>query len=290
MIVAISSAAWLAGGCENKIDTTPNKLNSGDVAQETASDVASAGCDCLQVGMAWRFVTLQLDSIDHADHLVQGALNPLWKKDIQAYELNFFAEIKAVSATEVTVRIVNAARLANTKSELCLLKPTETTVVFPRQGCSLGPSATSAMNVYAGTPANPKNCAPKLPYPEVTHVIPVRGAVLSALVSEDCSQLHDGLVSAGHLPKSALAVTCTCLTTGTQTAETCGTLDPAFAANGCGGCNKKYQNLLTLLKSFSGEKQDLEYLCKEGDDPAACLTASFTGEKVAGLPGLCTGT
>jgi hypothetical protein len=294
LIGLVSAAAVGLAACSNPVDEAPNNLNRGeqDVASggDGAGDGGAPACGCLQPGVVWRFDLLQLDSIDKGQHLVQGTLNSLWKKDIAAFELNFFAEVVAVTDAAVRVRVVNAARRAETASDLCLLPYTGVEMDFPRTGCALGPTPPSGMNVYAGTPANPKNCAPKLPWPGVTHVIPVRGAVLSMLATADCQRVDQGVVSAGHLPKTALGLTCTCVTTGKQTAETCGDLDPSYADKGCAGCNDKYQNLLDLLKAFSGDKGDLDYLCDEAGEPAACLTASFAGERVAGLPESCSGT
>ncbi len=275
-------------GCENEIDTTPNNLNTG-ATDVVAADVAAGACDCLAKGMVWRFDKLTLDSIDKKSHNVQIALNPLWKKDIAGNELNFYAEVLEVSATEVKVRIVNGARVVGSETDICLLPYTSVEVTFPRDGCKLSPSAPAAMNVYAGTPANPKNCAPTI---DVPHSIPVRGAVLEALVSADCGRIDEGVVSAGHLPEPALAKTCTCLTTGNQNSEACGEPDQSFADPnksadnpGCDGCNNKFQNLKTLLNNFG----ELEYLCKEGEDKAACLTASFAGAKIDALPATCAG-
>ncbi|MCB9739568.1 MAG: hypothetical protein H6747_09895 [Deltaproteobacteria bacterium] len=281
-------ALALLAGCENEVDSSPNNLNVG-AADSGSQDVVAGECDCLQKGTAWRFDKLTLDSIDNGPHNVQIALNPLWKKDIAGFELNFYAEVLEVSPTEVKIRIVNGARIVGSEKDVCLLPYTGVEVTFPREGCRLKPSAPAAMNVYAGTPANPKNCAPAI---DVPHSIPVRGAVLEALIASDCGRVDDGLVSAGHLPEPALAKTCTCLTTGNQNSESCGEPDQTFADPnknadnpGCDGCNSKFQNLKTLLNNFG----ELKYECKEGNDKAACLTASFAGAKVDALPAVCAG-
>lgn len=281
-ILSAFCALSLAIGCENKTDDTANNLNTGK-SDTTGGDVLAGACDCLKPDLWFRFDKLSLDSIDLAPHNVQKALNPLWKKDIEGYELNFYVHIVSVTATEVAVEIVNGARVAGTADQVCLLPYTKVNVTLPRDGCALKPSAPAAMNVYAGTPANPKNCAP---VNEVKHSIPVRGAVLQALLASDCSRIDEGLVSAGHLPASALDVTCTCLTTGNQKAEECGVPDASYVStNSCDGCNKKFQNLNTLLNTFGA----LEYKCQEGTEKAACLTASFAGGRIDGPPAVCTG-
>ncbi len=283
-------------GCSNPVDTSKNNLIGGDVGVAAgdsvdvaagdsvdAADVNTIACGCLVPGMAWRFDKLALDSIDGGQHPVQGTLNTLWKKDILAHELNFYVSVLAVSATEVTLNVVNGARNVGTVDDVCLLPYTNVKIVHPRDGCALQASAPTGMNVYAGTPANPKNCAPTLP---VKHAIPVRGAVLQSLVTADCSRLDAGQVSAGHLPSTALGKTCTCVTTGKQGAEDCGEPDASFTSDtNCDGCNGKFQNLKTLLQAFG----ELSYKCKEGDDPAACLTASFTGARIDALPPVCAG-
>ena len=54
---------------------------------------------------------------------------------------------------------------------------------------------------------------------------------------------------------------------------------------GCDGCNSKFQNFNTLLNTFG----KLSYLCKEGGEKAACLTASFASVRVDAAPPVCTG-
>ncbi len=282
-LVGLALAAGGLTGCEmSDPPATRNNLNDGASAAVDTADTGGGECGCLKPGLWFRFEKLTLDSIDLGKHNVQLALNPLWKKDIETFELNFYAHVKAVTATEVTIEIVNGARVAGS-TDVCLLPYTKVEVVNPRKGCALDKSAPTAMNVYAGTPANPKNCAPKN---EVKHSIPVRGAVLEAVVNADCTRMDQGIVSAGHLPKAALDITCTCLATGNQTSETCGVPEAGYVdGKGCDGCNSKFQNLNTLLNNFG----TLEYKCKEGGLPAACLTASFWGGIVAGPPPVCPG-
>jgi len=290
---AITAAAFalLCGAvatCSNPTDDTPNKLPDPVGAQGDGGGDATCGtCDCLKPGTWYRYTELQLTSIDyHEDHVITQVLNPLRQADIDGGELDFFMEVQKVSASEVVVRVVNGARIAN-GTEICLLEYTGVEVVHPRQGCCLGASKETGMNVYAGTHVNPKNCAPNLP---VKHVIPVRKAVLDTKVMPDgvdgCSEVTGTLIS-GSLAVAALEKTCTCLNPGKQ-AEACGDLDASFDDGkkpGCGGCSDKYQNLMSLLTKFNPK---LTFECTAPDgSPAACLSARFKGVRIDSPPKPC---
>ena len=272
--------------CSNPTDDSENVLPMPAAAGDGHAGPASCGkCDCMKVGVWYRFDQLALTSIDgHTEHGLMNNLNDLWKADIAANQLNFYMEVKAVSDTEVTMRVVNGARIAN-GTEICLLDYTAVEVIHPRDGCCLGASKTTAMNVYAGTDLQPKNCAPSLP---VKHAIPVGTAVLDTLVFPDavdgCNEVT-GAVLSGSLPVASLEKICTCLS---GTAEDCGDLDPGFTdgkAVGCAGCSSKYFNLMTLLSVF---KPKLSFECTSADGkPAACLTARFSGVKIDAPPNSC---
>lgn len=288
-------------GCENKQDASANVIPVIDarIADDSVADVAAdvtgvadatdAGavtpCDCLQVGQWFRFTELKLLTLDGGAHPVIGTLNNLWKTDIGHFELNFYFEVAEVSDSHVKFRVVNGARIDD-KGNTCLLDANsslDTTVMMehPRQGCHLKPSTNAAINVYAGTPTNAKNCAPALP---IKHAIPVRGAALECNVAPDCSALNDGMVLSGNFSKAALGKICTCITLGDQNADTCGVLDPKYASSECAGCNDKYQSLSALLDAFG----ELKYECT-GDDggPAVCLTASYHGVRIPTPPPSC---
>jgi len=300
--------------CENAVETRPNVLPSADApasadvpdvgteadspgsdlgAPELPGDVtAAAECSCLAVGQWYRFTKLKLLTLDGGDHPVIVVLNPLWATDIKHNELNFFFGVTAASDTHVTFNVVNAAR-TDDKGGMCMLdvdSGLDTTVVLemPRAGCALQKSSKAGINVYAGTTVNTKNCAPDLP---VKHAIPVRNAELEGTLKSDCSGIIEGKVLSGSFSKAALGKICTCLTVGAQRAEECGVPDPKYTPdpNGsddplCGGCNSKYQNLMTLLNAFG----DLQYTClSEDGGPAVCLTAEFTAERVLDPPKSC---
>lgn len=273
--------------CENKVDDAPNRLPSTNDASalDAPADASPtvATCDCLQPGKWFRFDALAVTSLDEATgHPLIGQLNSLWKIDIAGMELNFYFEVVEASATSVKFRVLNGARVG--KEDTCLLPKTETTIVFPRSGCSLAKSAPAGINVYAGTEANTKNCAPTL---APTHAIPVRNATLQATVAPDCSAIGDGLVLTGGIAGDALAKTCTCITNKTQTSESCLVPDAKYVDGDCDGCNSKYSNLLGLFRSFSGDK-DPDYLCKsETGGPAVCLTATFHAVAIAAAPPVC---
>jgi len=280
-----------AATCASPVDDTPNKLPEPVVKADGNANTDCGTCDCLKEGIWYRFTSLELTSIDdHENHLITQVLNPLWEADIKGGELNFFMEVQKVSASEVTVRVVNGARIAG-GDELCLLPYTGVEMIHPRNGCCLGDSKKTAMNVYAGTHVNPKNCAPSLP---VKHAIPVRNAVLQARLQPDavdgCSEVS-GTVVSGSLSVASLQKTCTCLNPGKK-AEACGDLEPDFKDEGkdpgCAGCSKKYQNLFSLLTKFPPK---LTFKCTDPEGkPAACLTARYTGVRVDAAPKPCPGS
>ncbi len=286
----------LAGlGCQKSTEELrqtydANTLPEVAVAKDTAALPADASatavaCDCLAKGMWFRFDTLKIKSLDGGPHLVINTLNPLWQNDIKKKELNFFLEVQDVTATEVKLRILNAARTDKT-GNLCLLPVTESVVTMLRTGCKLKNALPTGLNVYAGTPANPKNCTTGLAVP---HAIPVRNAFFEATVAPTCDAVTDGLLFEGAIGRAALDGTCTCLLMGDQMAEDCGVADPKFAGypsgkneagqpakfctECCKGCSDKYSNLNELLDSFG----PLKYGCKdEKGEQAVCLSATFS--------------
>ncbi len=274
--------------CSNPTDDSVNKLPEPVITGDGGGGGGDCGaCDCIKVGDWYRFTELQLVTIDNMEgHAITQVLNPIWQADIDKDQLNFYMEVKAVSATEAVMRVVNGARVANA-TEVCLLEYTSVEVIHPRKGCCLNASKPTSMNVYAGTNLNPKNCAPSLPVP---HAIPVRKAVLETRLMPDavdgCSEVS-GTVLAGSLARSALAKICTCLGVG-QDAEKCGLPDPAYDDGkelGCNGCSKNYLNLLSLMVPF---KPTLPFGCTaEDDSPAACLTARFAGARIDAPPKAC---
>lgn len=285
LVVALALGA--VGGCENKVDDTPNNLPQSSDAKVEEVSAECAGCDCLKADTWYRFTTLELVSLDgDPKHSVIAVLNGLWASDIKNKELNFYMHIQEVSATEVKTEIVNGAREAN-GTEVCLLDYTRTPVVHPRAGCCLKDSGLAGMNVYAGTPIHPKNCAPTL---DVPNAIPVRQSILQAMITDNaadgCTTI-DGKVTQGVLSLASLKKTCTCLNPG-QPAEKCEELIPSYDDGkdpGCGGCNSKFQNLHSLLSKF---KPPLSFSCKDADGgPATCLTARYDAVRIDAPPPLC---
>lgn len=305
LLTALAAAAITA--CENKTDSAPNKLPGGDAttAVDTSSgDVASlpgdasasgGGCDCLAKGQWFRFNTLQIKSLDGKQHLVIGALNPIWQSDIDKHELNFFLEVQDVTEKTLVFRIVNAARTDKAGS-MCLMGATSSVITMERNGCALQNKEAAGLNVYAGTVANPKNCTTGLAVP---HSIPVRKAFFKADIAPDCSAVLNGLLMEGSIAKDALDSTCTCLKTGGAPAEECGVPDKAFAGYNsdknekgkppvfctecCKGCNSNFTNLNELLDSFG----PLDYTCQDDKGgKAVCLSATFAAKK-ADMPANC---
>ena len=262
-------------------DTGGTDSTSGDVGLAGDATATGVACSCLKEGDWFRFDKLQIDSLDGEKHNVMIVLNPLWKSDVANHELNFYFQVIKVSGTEVTLNVVNGARVDGTKSDTCLLPYTSAQLVHPRAGCQLDESKPSAMNVYAGTESNKKNCAPKNAVP---HSIEMRGAVLKAEFSADCSKIINGKVVSGSLSRASLEQTCTCVNPG-QGAEECGVIDPTFKGNSCDGCNSKYQNLKTLLENFG----ELKWKCEVDGKPAVCLVASFWAVRIDKAPPICAG-
>jgi len=279
---AAAVACCVVGGCSNDVDTSENKLpyrseETIGVTDTSDVEVSAGACDCLTVGRWYRMDTLALITIDGKDHPVIPTLNALWKSDISVLELDIMLEVKAVSETSVTIRIVNGARVDGTQ-DICQLGDTAIETVFPRNGCSLEASAESAFNVYAGTQDFPKNCSTTLP---VKHAIPVSRARLEGTLNNDCSGILNGKVPSGGLGQSELDKVCTCLLLPGAQAEECGALDASFADTTCVGCNANYQPLGGLLKAF-GEP---DWLCQtETGALAACLTADFTAVAMEAPP------
>ncbi len=264
----------------NLLAVADTGAGGSDAADGTVGDTGGKlACDCLKEGDWYRFDTLQVKSLDGGPHNVIGVLNSLWTSDIKGKELNFYFRVEKVSATEVTVKVVNGARVDGTTDETCLLPYTEALLVHPRNGCTLDESAPSAMNVYAGTQTNKKNCAPKN---EVPHSIEVRKAVMKAEVTSDCGKVINGLVVSGALGRTALEQTCTCVNPG-KGAEECGELDPSFKGGDCDGCSSKYQNLKTLLQNFG----ELKWACEVDGKPAVCLQATFSAVRLDQAPKIC---
>lgn len=292
--MVVSALGWLTACRENLPDNSKNKLPSDAAASEVAGgDAGLAGdvsatadsCNCLKKGTWYRFDKLAVATLDGGDHPIVDTMNALWAGDIKKHELNFYLEIVDVVGDEFQMRIVNGARL-DAAGTTCTLKTTESVVTMKRTGCLAKNAAKTGLNVYAGTPANPKNCTTGLAVP---HSIPVRNAVFEATFSNDCSSVVQGLLVEGSIAKSALDNTCTCPTFGEALSEECGVPEagfvgynsdknekgkpPTFCTECCKGCNAKFQNLNEFLDTFGA----LKYGCKdEKGDKAVCLTAIFT--------------
>ncbi len=295
-------------GCANPVDTTANNIPLRQDVVDDAGDVSStvAGCDCIKVGDMFRFNTLQLTSVDgNPDFAVIPVLNSLWQSDIDTFELNFIVKVTGVTADAIDVEVTNGARVGDTKKP-CLLPQTMAPLHFPRQGCNMLNSAPGAMNVYAGSQQHTKNCgyldektmAPK-PALGVNQSIPIRGAVLTATVSPDCSAIENGIVVSGSFSKDALFRLCTCQTLPGQNSDVCATPDPKYKdttsnpPGACDGCGNGWQSLGGLLSAFAGDA-GLQYGCtSDTGGPSVCLKATFAAKKLdpaVWLPSACSPT
>ncbi|TNF36869.1 MAG: hypothetical protein EP329_04530 [Deltaproteobacteria bacterium] len=280
----LSLALLALGACSNPVDDSENKLpylSERDTAVADDVDATDGGCGCLAVGQWYRFDALVLTSLDGGEHNVIETLNGLWAADISHNELNIMLEVTAVSDSEVTFRGAVGARVDGTE-DVCVIDASSQTFVFPRSGCSLGPSAPASINVYAGTETYPKNCSTTLP---VKHAIPVDGAVLEGRLDDACEGIHDGDVPAGVLGQADLGQICTCLLLPNDPAEKCGALDASYGPDGaCPGCNDSYQSLSNLLTAFG----EVSWSCQTTTgNPATCLTATFSAARLADAPASC---
>ena len=280
--MADSSESDALDGAIDGDGASPDTNRVDEVATDTAPPVeVVGGCECLTVGRWYRFDSIALTSIDGKDHPVIPTLNSLWQSDIDGNELNILMEITAVTATSVTARIQNGARVDGTET-ICTLAARAIEVDFPKSGCRLETSDEAGFNVYAGTETYPKNCSTTLP---VKHAIPVAKARLAGDVAADCSGILNGKVPSGGLGESELGQICTCLLLPGEPAEECGALDPGFTTAPCVGCNGSYQPLAQLLTAFGA----VDWSCTtEGGGRAACLTADFTAKAMDTAPVECS--
>ncbi|MCB9730197.1 MAG: hypothetical protein H6744_12890 [Deltaproteobacteria bacterium] len=287
-LAATLGCVWI-GACENDTNVPLNKLPTvadgsadSDVSADGGADSdVSATCECATVGDWYRFTELALDTIAGGENPLLPILNGIWAKDIANYDLNILFRVEAVSDSEVTLRAVSAARVgALGTTGICVLPGTEFDVVHPRSGCALGDSARTGINVYAGTTALVKNCAPNIT-PE--HAIPARDLVLKATVAGDCSHIVSGTVVSGVISESALDSVCSCIK---ASAEECGPLDPSYdAVPACKGCGSAFASLKTLLKNI-GQIDTYEAKTSSGE-PAVAVTGHFQAVRLDSSPPNC---
>lgn len=299
----------LAAGCSFDVDETANLLPeprpvqpdmapAPDAAAMTGDGAADAdppdacvpavgACDCIQVGDWYRFTRLEPTSLGgDARHPLVLTLRNLWARDIERYELNVIFVVTAVEGDRISLRVMNAARGELGTGEICRLPETAVDLDFVRDPCDpcrVRMERPQRINIYAGTPAIPRNCAPRL---DVLHAIPVTDIQLEAQIAPDCSSLTEGYAENAGIPARALPEICTCPGTSGP-AEMCGDIDPGFDDGACNGCNENYQNLQNLMVALNGGRP-MPTDCGEAGDPAVCIDAAFDGERwPAGEPPLC---
>jgi len=262
----------VAVACSNPVDTSENVFPQ-DTSEPDDGEIGT--CDCLEAGLWYRFDALGLTEIDGVEHPLLPLLNGLWETDIDALDLNIVMEVVAVDAAEVSVRIVNGARVDDTQT-ICTLDETVIETTFPRSGCLLEASSPSSFHVYAGTVDFPKNCSNQL---AVKHAIPVGQARLEGRVRNDCGAILQGRVPAGVLGKADLGRVCSCLS---SPPSDCAPLDPTHDPAGpCEGCNGNYQALDGFLQT--------DFTCETEDGaPAACVTATWRAALLDAAPASCT--
>ncbi len=299
-------ALTLAAGCSFDIDESPNLLpeprmvepdvapvsdtgpTDGDAGEPDACVPDESACDCLQVGDWYRFTTLAPSSLGGDErHPLVLTLRNLWARDIERYELNVIFVITALDGDNISLRVMNAARGELGTGEICRLPETAVDLDFVRDPCDrcrVRMERPQRINIYAGTPEIPRNCAPRL---DVRHAIPVTNIQLQARISPDCSTLEEGFAQNAGIPEPALPEICTCPGLNGP-AEMCGDIDPEYSDGACDGCNGNFQNLQNLMVALNGG-QPMPAECPDEDGvPGVCIDAEFDGARwPMGEPPLC---
>lgn len=273
-------------------DALTKDTSKADTAVVIDVNTGADACGCLTVGDYFRVSTWQFTTVDgDPDFAIVPVLNSLWQSDIDAFELNLLLRVADVSAADVTWEVVDAARVGSTQ-EPCLLPATATLIHQKRKGCALLDSDAGSLNVYQGSEQHPKTCG-YLAKPSlgIDDTLPIRGAMLSGTLAADCSAIANGTVASASIAEDALSKICVCQTTPGQSSDVCATPDPSYQDPACGGCGNNWQSFGVLLSAFAGDA-GLKYSCKsDAGQPAMCLTATFTANKVTGsVPQACGGS
>ena len=279
----LSLSLALLWGCEeNPVDTSPNVFPDPVTAEpdmEPVPQEPGACSDCLMEGSWYRFDLLELKTLDGEPHPVVGVLNGLWGSDVEAQVLNVLFEVRSVTETEVVMGAMNAAWVSEDDDGYCLLPETAIEFVFGRDGCSIENSIPAGINIYAGSLETPKNCSAG---GDAINAIPVRDVILGGVFTSECGAISDGNVISAAIKQSALENTCSCL----GDLDTCVGLDPAYEGNAqgeCGGCNSNYNSLARQLTII----RPLEWSCQIDGDPAVCLEAGFSAQRLSFTPANC---
>lgn len=289
----------MAAGCAFDIDENPNLLPEprppqADMAPPDSGPGSDAEmgagpadacvppaetCDCVHVGDWFRFTSLAPTKLGgDPRHPLVLTLRNLWARDIERFELNVIFVVSAVDGDRISLRVMNAARGELGSGEICQLPETAVTLDFvrdPCDPCTVRMERPQRINIYAGTPEIPRNCAPRL---DVLHAIPVTRIQLQARISPDCSELSEGFAENAGIPAAALPEICTCPGLSGP-AEDCEPIDPAFNNGSCNGCNENFQNLQELMVALNGG-QPIATECPDEDGaPGVCIDAAFNGAR-----------
>lgn len=288
--------AVMAGACDFDIDESANRFPSDalpdvpdDLPRDDGADVAPVErCDCITEGEWYRFTSLYPTSLaGDPRHPLVRTLRNLWTQDIERFELNVMFQVTAIDNDRLTVKAMNAARGELGTGEVCTLPETAVMLDFVRDPvtpCLVRMARPQAINIYAGTPTIPRNCAPDLP---TRHAIPVTRIQLAARITPDCSTLEEGVASEAGIPRPDLGRICTCPGVGGP-AENCEPIDPAFTNGQCDGCNANFSNLEVLMNAFSGGR-DIPTECDDAENgvEGVCIDAAFTAARFGVTPSEC---
>ena len=259
---------------------------TSDTMNNEADNTSCGPCpDCPQIGTWYRFDELQVTALDGDEsHPIINTLNMIWTGDIERNQLNILFEVVDKNENEIRISALNAAFLSTEKDDFCLLPETKIEFVFNRDqvnGCGFTNPTPSGINIYAGSQEIPKNCAPNL---ELPHSIPVRNTILEGSFSRSCDRIKSGNVVSAAIPKTQLGNICTCLA---PQLESCKGPNPNYEGNlkgECVGCESSY---LMSLESQLGSFQPLKFECEANGDPAVCLSATFSAQRLAMTPDIC---
>jgi hypothetical protein len=285
-------------GCENTVDTSPNKLcegvdvqvcneatDSNDATDMTDGTASSDGTDgtngtesvdatdgatepdgdggecaeCIKVGAWYRFVRIRDITADGASDAVAEILETNWAGDIERFELNVLMEVTESNENGVSFRVSNGLRLG-TEGDFCVVDNPKADMTMPYDKGGLGDSNEISLSIFAGSPTAPKNCN----IDGGIHAIGLSKITATAGCNEGCDLPTEvGVFNLtgqidGSFGEKAINTTCSCIALEGFSDDKCGVLDPSYENEKCPGCNSKFQSLKDLLLLFNAN-EDLDY-------------------------------
>ncbi len=209
-------------------DTPAPELPSIDLGH---SESVPQVCDCLAaepdrsaglLGRAYRFTDMHIEE----PYALAQLLNGIWAHDMDRDILNVLFSVQQALPSETgypfrEMSIVAASGWRSPEQlwldegqeaeEYCLQKSTESSMVMEPERecggtCQVTTRGAGSINFYAGSQAQPLNCAPDLAVP---HAIPITQLEARFYLDETCSTLVEGRMSAC-LERYAVERICMC--------------------------------------------------------------------------------